>query len=100
MRFLTDFNEIENDNFIWADVEDAEILFEGDLQVGHTAELTDGVAHWCVGVITDVDSDRGLVRLVIDWQTWRSMRHPRREFVYAETRGSGTLRSPTGSPRP
>jgi hypothetical protein len=94
MRFLTDFNEIENDRYIWADVEDAEVLFEGDLQVGRRAELTDGVAHWCVGTITGVDSNRGLVRLVIDWQTWRSMRHPRREFEYAGTRDSKTLSLP------
>lgn len=94
MRFLTDFNEIEN-SYIWVDVEDAEVLFEGDLQVGRTAELTDGVAHWCVGIITDVDSNRGLAHVAIDWQTWRSMRHPRREFVYAGSRGSKALSLPT-----
>jgi hypothetical protein len=86
MRFLMDFNEIEHDQYIWADVEDAEVLLEGDLRVGRTAELTDGVAHWCVGIITEIDSKRGLIRLVIDWQTWRSMRHPRRELVFPSYR--------------
>jgi hypothetical protein len=95
MRFLTDFNEIEHGHYIWADIEDAEVIFDGDLQLGHTAELTDGEAHWCVGIITGIDSERGLVLLIIDWQTWRSMRHPRRELEYAEPRGKETLSLPT-----
>lgn len=97
MRFLTDFNEIEDHRFIWADVADAEVLFEGDLQVGRPAELTDGAAHWCVGIITDVEADRGLVRLDIDWQTWRSTRHPHRDFEYAGGRGNEVLSLPDKS---
>jgi hypothetical protein len=94
MRFLTDFNEIEDHHHIWVDVEDAEVLFEGDLQLGRPAELTDGAAHWCVGIIDDIDTERGLIRLVIDWQTWRSTRHLHREFVYTGGRGSEALSLP------
>ncbi len=76
MRFLVDFNEIENGGRIWADLDDAPFFFEGDLQAGREVQLFDGAGHWCVGIITDVDLDRRLVRLRIDWQTWRSERYP------------------------
>ncbi len=81
MRFLTDFNEIENEDRIWADLDDAEFFFEGNLQIGQPVELTDGAGHWCVGIITDFDLTQRLIHLRIDWLTWRSTRYPRnREF--------------------
>jgi hypothetical protein len=81
MRFLIDFNEIENGDRIWGDLDDAELFFEGNLRVGSPVELSDGAGHWCVGIVTAVDLARRLVRLRIDWLTWRSERYPRnREF--------------------
>jgi hypothetical protein len=89
MRFLTDFNEIENEDRIWADLDDANFVFEADLQPGRTIELYDGAGHWCVGIITEIDRDRRLVRAKLDWQTWRSARYPRnRELVAAHSAGS------------
>lgn len=77
MRFLVDFNEIENEDRIWADLDDADLFFEGYLEKGQPVELTDGAGHWCVGIITDFDLAQRLVHLRIDWQTWRSTRYPR-----------------------
>ncbi len=83
MRFLTDFNEIENEDRIWADLDDAEFFFERDLQIGRPVELTDGAGHWCVGIVIGLDLDRRLIRLKIDWQTWRSERHPRNKEYFS-----------------
>lgn len=97
MRFLTDFNEIESGDRIWADLDDAAFFFEADLRVGRAVELTDGAGHWCAGVITEVDPARRLVRLRIDWQTWRSARYPRnREFFsrYNSRWASDNVESP------
>jgi len=81
MRFLVDFNEIENGDRIWVDLDDAELFFEGYLKEGQAVELTDGAGHWCVGIITDFDLTQRLIHLKTDWQTWRSTRYPRnREF--------------------
>ena len=72
----TDFHDIEDDDRIWADLDYAEFFFEHEFQVGNTAELTDGAGHECLATITDVDRNRRMVWLKIDWDTWHFTGRP------------------------
>jgi hypothetical protein len=71
MRLWTDFNDIEENGQVWADLDYAQFFFEHELRAGNTSELTDGAGHECIGTIVRVDLDRRMVWLEIDWDTWR-----------------------------
>lgn len=90
VRLWTDFNDIENEDIVWADLDYAEFFFEEGLRVGQKAELFDGAGHECVGTIIDVDPARRIVHLKIDWQTWRSARYPRITQDFESRRTAGT----------
>jgi len=72
MRLWVDFNEIESEQYVEADLEFAGFFLERDLVVGQEADLFDGAGHECGGTIIRVDRPKGIVGLVIDWQTWTS----------------------------
>lgn len=97
MRLWTDFNDIEEENRIWADLDQAQFffIFNDELQVGEIAELTDGAGHECKGTITHVDLDRRMVWLEIDWDTWTFTEHSldQRGFTSAGGYRAGFARS-------
>ncbi len=86
MRLWTDFHDIEEDDTIWADLDYAEFFFEHELRVGNRAELTDGAGHECLGAITEVDRNRRMVWLKIDWDTWHFTGHPERQKKFGSSR--------------
>lgn len=83
MRLWTDFNYMENDNRVWADLDEAESYFEQDLVVGRRAQLFDGLGYECVGTIVTVDLANHMVELELDRATWRSTKRPRRRYQYS-----------------
>jgi hypothetical protein len=83
MRLWTDFNYMENENMVWADLEEAEYYFEQDLMVGRRAELFDGLGYECMGTIVTIDLANHMVELELDRATWRSTRRPQRQFDYS-----------------
>ena len=76
MRLWVDFNEVEDHEFIEADLEFAQFFMEKELQQGKRADLFDGAGHQCQAVVSNVDRDNGLLDLRIDWGTWESPRRP------------------------
>jgi hypothetical protein len=83
MRLWTDFNYMEDENRVWADLDLAEFYREDQLQVGQKAQLFDGLGYECVGTIVAVDRANRMVELELDRATWRSVRDrdSEREFV-------------------
>ncbi|HEV8426111.1 MAG TPA: RNA methyltransferase PUA domain-containing protein [Actinomycetes bacterium] len=67
-----DFNDIEDHDYVEADLDDAESFREDELREGARVELFDGGGHECQGEIVAVDLAERLVRVRIDWATWRS----------------------------
>jgi hypothetical protein len=84
MRLWTDFNYMEEENRVWADLDRAEFYDEDDLQIGNEAELFDGLGYECIGTIVSVDSANRMVELELDRDTWRDSSRDK-EFV-ASTR--------------
>lgn len=76
MRLWVDFNDMEEEDRIWADLDQASFFFEEDIYLGNRARLFDGVGHECAGYIVEIDTPRRLIELEIDWQTWRANRPP------------------------
>lgn len=76
MRLWVDFNEVEDHEFIEADLEFAQFFMEQDLRQGKRADLFDGAGHMCRATVINVDRDSGLLNLRIDWGTWESPRRP------------------------
>ncbi len=76
MRLWVDFNEVEDHEFIEADLEFAQFFMEKELHQGWTADLFDGAGHMCQATVVDVDRDSGLLTLRINWETWESPRRP------------------------
>jgi hypothetical protein len=83
MRLWTDFNYMEDEDTVWADLDQAESYFEDELQLGRRASLFDGVGHECMGNIIALDLDNRMVELVLDWDTWSSTTHPQSELHYS-----------------
>jgi hypothetical protein len=83
MRLWTDFNYMENENRVWADLDEAESYFKQDLVVGRKAQLFDGLGYECIGTIVTVDLDDHMVELELDRATWRATRHPTRRYQYS-----------------
>ena len=83
MRLWTDFNYMENENRVWADLDQAGFYLEHELRVGQRAELLDGLGYECMGTVVEEDSDNRMVELELDRSTWRSTRQPglNRKFV-------------------
>ncbi len=79
----TDFNYMEDENVVWADLDQAESYFEDDLRIGRRAELFDGVGHECMGNIIALDLDNRMVEIVLDWDTWRSTGRSQRNLNYS-----------------
>jgi hypothetical protein len=73
MRLWTDFNDIEDDDYVVADLDSSEIADgENDLHEGARVDLFDDGGHECQGEVAAVDRANRLVRVRIDWATWRS----------------------------
>jgi hypothetical protein len=72
MRLWADFNDIEEGNYVVADLDYAQFFRDEDLHEGAPVNLFDGGGHECQGVIVAVDSGNRLVRVELDWTTWRS----------------------------
>lgn len=83
MRLWTDFNYMEEENRVWADLDQAGFYREDELHVGQKAELFDGLGYECMGTIVAVDSANRMVELELDLNTWRSATDPghNRELV-------------------
>lgn len=92
MRLWTDFNYMENEDRVWADLTQAGFYLEEELQVGRKAELFDGLGYECTGTIVQVDTNNRMVEVEPDWSTWRSTKRPGRNrgFV-ASTKYEGVL---------
>jgi hypothetical protein len=71
-RLWVDFNEIEDDRYIEADLEFADFFLSTELAVGKRADLFDGAGHECEATVVEVDSTNKLVKLTINWDTWTS----------------------------
>jgi hypothetical protein len=72
MRLWVDFNDIEEHDYVEADLDDAESFREDELHEGTRVDLFDGGGHECQGEIVAIDLAERLVRVRIDWATWRS----------------------------
>lgn len=72
MRLWVDFNDIEDRDYVDADLDDAESLREDELREGTRVDLFDGGGHESQGELVAVDLDERVVRVKIDWATWRS----------------------------
>lgn len=99
MRLWIDFHDIEDDNLIWADLDYAQFFFDQDLQVGKDAELTDGAGHECRATITDIDLDRRIVWLRIDWDTWKFTERSRLQQGFRSAGGYRAKFVRSGKPR-
>jgi hypothetical protein len=90
MRLWVDFNDVEGEDYIWADLDQAVFFFEEDVHQGYEARLFDGVGHECTGTIVEVDTSLHMVKLELDWQTWHSVRqsHVSQEFHSSEKFGA------------
>lgn len=76
MRLWVDFNNIDEDGQIEANLEFAGYFKWGDLVQGAMAELFDGEGYTCRGLIHSVDFKERRVDLRVDWATWRSPAAP------------------------
>jgi hypothetical protein len=72
MKLWVDFNNIQNDERIEADLDFAEFFQPDALVEGSEAWLFDGTGHECKGSVVAYDPERRLVELRLDWQTWTS----------------------------
>jgi hypothetical protein len=72
MRLWVDFNDIEDHDYVEADLDNAESFREDELREGVRVDLFDGGGHESQGEVVAVDLDEKLVRVKIDWATWRS----------------------------
>lgn len=72
MRLWADFNDIEEDDYVVADLDYAQFFRDEELHEGALVDLFDGGGHECQGTIVSVNSDNRLVRVKLDWSTWRS----------------------------
>lgn len=76
MRLWTDFNYMEDEDRVWANLDLAESYCEVELRAGQKAELFDGLGYECTGTIVAVDLLNRMVELEPDWDTWRSTKRP------------------------
>jgi hypothetical protein len=72
MRLWVDFNDIEDRDYVEANLDDAESFREEELREGVRVDLFDGGGHESQGEIVAIDLAERLVRVRIDWATWRS----------------------------
>jgi hypothetical protein len=79
MRLWVDFNDIEDEDYVEANLDFAQFFREEDLQEGVAVGLFDGGGHECQGVVEAVDSPNRLVRVKLNWNTWWS---PAQRRVY------------------
>ena len=72
MRFLTDFNEVFDDDCVWAVVpQNTFIYLESDPQPGDWVELFDYDGSWCLAVV--LQRHANTIDCRIDWSSWKSM---------------------------
>jgi hypothetical protein len=98
IRLWTDFNYMEDEDRVWADLDKAEWYFEEGLRVGQRAELFDGLGYECMGTIMTVDSANRMVELAPDWTTWHSTRRKNLDYSdksHLEFAGHGLQRTGT-----
>jgi len=74
MRLWVDFNEVEDDEQIVADLEFAAYFTTANLVPGASAELFDDGGHSCMGRVVSYDEKNREVTLRILWESWRSER--------------------------
>jgi hypothetical protein len=83
MRLWTDFNYMEHEDRVWADLDEAESYFEQELIVGQRVQLFDGLGYECIGTIVTVDLANRMVELELDRATWRSTKHSGHAYQYS-----------------
>jgi hypothetical protein len=72
MRLWTDFNYMEEEDRVWANLDQAEFYREDELRIGKKAELFDGLGYECMGTVVGIDLANRMVELELDRTTWRS----------------------------
>ncbi len=72
MRLVkTDFNEVFDDDYVWASLRLSPSLQAADLGLGDWVELYDEDGETCIAAITARSGP--IITCKIDWATWRSI---------------------------
>jgi hypothetical protein len=79
MRLWTDFNYMEDENRLRANLDRAAHYLEEEVRVGQVAELFDGLGYECLATVISVDEENRSVELEPDWNTWRSSKDSARD---------------------